>query len=282
MNERDPKSILQHRGLHPKKSFGQNFLRDPHVTASIAAACVPNPGAATDVLEWGAGTGALTRALLERGAHVTAVERDRDLIPVLAETFASEIADGSLTLVEGDAKTFEIKAAFRRSGALRVLAGNLPYQLTGFLLEAAVEAASSIDLAVFMMQKEVEERISAAPGTKAYGALTIFVGAQFKVRLLRTVSPACFFPAPAVFSSVVSLTPAPRAKETHAFRKLVKAAFMARRKTLRNAWSGIFASEAELIVAAEKSHISLTARGETLAVEDYARIAALLEIETPH
>jgi 16S rRNA (adenine1518-N6/adenine1519-N6)-dimethyltransferase len=273
----DPKTVLQDRGLRPKKNFGQNFLRDPNVTASIAAACVPTPARATDVLEWGAGTGVLTRALLERGAHVTAIERDRDLVPLLRESFAAEIAAGTLHLVEADAKTFEVKQAFRREGADRVLAGNLPYQLTGFLLEAAVGVAAQLTRAVFMMQKEVEDRLLASPSTKAYGALTLFVAAQFRVRHIRTVAPACFFPAPSVDSAVVELVPQPRAQETEAFRKLVKAAFMARRKTLRNAWQGLFPSEALLALAAEAAGISLTARGETLAVEDYARMAAELE-----
>jgi 16S rRNA (adenine1518-N6/adenine1519-N6)-dimethyltransferase len=131
---------------------------------------------------------------------------------------------------------------------------------------------------VFMVQDEVAERLVAEPSTKAYGALTVFVRAAFDVTRLFKVSPGSFHPPPEVTSSIVRLTPVrpARAVENDAFRALVKGAFGTRRKTLRNAWSGV-ASREVIAKVAEEAGVSLDARGETLSVDDYARAAAALE-----
>jgi 16S rRNA (adenine1518-N6/adenine1519-N6)-dimethyltransferase len=129
-----------------------------------------------------------------------------------------------------------------------------------------------------MVQDEVAERLVASPGTKAYGALTVFVRAAFDVTRLFKVSPGSFHPPPEITSSIIRLVPAvpARAEETESFRALVRGAFGTRRKTLRNAWSGVAPAETIAKVAAEAS-ISLDARGETLSVDDYARAAAALD-----
>jgi 16S rRNA (adenine1518-N6/adenine1519-N6)-dimethyltransferase len=269
----DPRSVLRRVGLTPKRSFGQNFLVSPHVVEAIAKACVPDASAKElNVVELGAGTGALTRALAERAARVVAVERDRDLVPVLREEFADR---ANVAIVEGDAQAIDPAALVP---APRVLAGNLPYQITGRLLELATEHAHALERVVFMVQLEVAERLAASPGTKAYGALTVFAGAAFAVTKLFDVSPGSFHPPPEVTSAVVLLTPRrPRlAEETDTFRALVKGAFGARRKTLRNAWSKV-ADPARVAAAAEASGIALDARGETLDVDAYARMARALD-----
>jgi 16S rRNA (adenine1518-N6/adenine1519-N6)-dimethyltransferase len=158
------------------------------------------------------------------------------------------------------------------------LVGNLPYLLTGPLLQKAVQASPWISRAVFMVQAEVADRLVAAPGTHAYGALTVFVQAAFAPRRLFKVHAGAFHPRPAVESAVVSLTPLrpPRAVETEAFRQAVRLAFGQRRKMLRNAWRGIFGwSGEQLELASRQAGIALEARGETLAVEDFARFASL-------
>ncbi len=129
-----------------------------------------------------------------------------------------------------------------------------------------------------MVQDEVAERLVASPGTKAYGALTVFVRAAFDVTRLFKVSPGCFHPPPDITSSIVRLMPVrpARALETESFRALVRGGFGTRRKTLRNAWSGVASVETIAAVAAE-ARISLVARGETLSIEDYARAAAALD-----
>lgn len=271
---------LRERGLAPKKRFGQNFLTDEEAARRIAEAATTPPGGS--VLEIGAGLGALTRPLLARAARVIAVERDRDLAPILREDLAPVIAEGRLQVIEADAAQLDWIATLTGSGRALdpprpwTVAGNLPYQITGRLLEMATQVADEIDRAVFMVQLEVAERLLAPPGGEAYGGLTVFVRAAFEVQRLLTARAGSFYPRPEVDSAVVVLTPLrPRlAEETEAFRSAVRAAFATRRKTLRNAWKGLYGWTAEELARhAAEAGISLDARGETLAVEDFARLA---------
>jgi 16S rRNA (adenine1518-N6/adenine1519-N6)-dimethyltransferase len=273
----DPRTLLRARGLRAKKSFGQNFLVSEHVSRAIAEACVPDAEVhQARVVEIGAGTGALTVPLLARARHVVAVERDRDLVPVLQAELADSIASGHLEIVEGDAQTLTL-AEHLGTEPPRVLTGNLPYQLTGRLLRRAVELAGALERVVVMVQAEVRDRILAAPGTKDYGALTVFVGAAFHASSVLNVSPGSFHPPPEVSSAVVRLVPrSTPIVETPLFRELVSRAFGMRRKTLRNAWSGL-RDPAVLAAAAERAGVSLTARGETLSAHEFARMEAELE-----
>jgi 16S rRNA (adenine1518-N6/adenine1519-N6)-dimethyltransferase len=268
--------LLRAHGLRPKKSFGQNFLVDAHAAGLIAEAATTPAGGT--VLELGAGLGALTRPLLERAARVVAVERDRELVPILRAELAEPIAQGRLVLVEADAARLDWLAELRAGPRPHVVAGNLPYLITGKLLERAVNLSDELDRAVFMVQAEVAARLVAPPDGEAYGALTVFTQAAFTVRRLLNVRAGAFYPRPEIDSAVVVLDPhrPRRAVETEAFREVVKRAFAVRRKTLRNAWKGLFGwSREELEARAAEAAISLDARGETLAVEDFARLAAL-------
>jgi len=274
----DARVVLRAAGLTPKKGFGQNFLVAPDVARRIAEAAVPDAerGSAL-VVEIGAGTGALTAELAHRASRVIAIERDRDLVPLLRASFA-EIP--TVEIVEADAKTFDYRAFARQDIIAKPrdlsLVGNLPYQLTGALLERATEIAPLLVRAVFMVQREVGARLLAAPGTKDYGALTVFVRAAFDVARVMRVSAGSFFPRPDVESTVVILVPRKdRVTETETFRALVHAAFAKRRKTLRNAWSGI-AEASALDAAARACAISLDARGETLSAEQFAAMALRL------
>jgi 16S rRNA (adenine1518-N6/adenine1519-N6)-dimethyltransferase len=238
----DARALLREANLFPKRSFGQNFLVAERVVRGIAEACVPD-------------------AEVGRAAEA-----------------------GNFTLLEADAQAVDIGAILRTErgsplaqAAPRVLCGNLPYQITGRLLELAVRSAGEVDRVVFMVQDEVAERLVASPGTKEYGALTVFVRASFDVKRLFKVSPGAFHPPPEITSSVIRLTPVlTRTEETDSFRALVRGAFGTRRKTLRNAWRGVAADETIAKVAAE-ARVSLDARGETLSVEDFARAAAALD-----
>jgi 16S rRNA (adenine1518-N6/adenine1519-N6)-dimethyltransferase len=271
----DPRVVLREAGLSPKRSFGQSFLVAEPVARMIAEQCVPEAerGAAR-VVEIGAGTGALTALLAARARRVVAIERDRDLVPVLARVFADEIARGALEVLEADAQSVDFPALLGDAPP-RVLCGNLPYQITGRLIERAVHGAKSLERAVFMVQAEVADRLVARAGTKEYGALTIFVRAAFEVTRVMTVSRGSFHPPPDVTSAVVRLVPNPRAEETDTFREVVRRAFAARRKTLRNAWSSLAPPET-LARVAKDAGVSLDARGETLDVEAFARVAAAL------
>jgi len=240
------------------------------------------------VLELGAGLGALTDRLLQRGHRVIAVERDRDLIPVLSSLFSEQIGSGSLEVLEEDAKALDWLAVFNEREATPnrgvestqtglVLSGNLPYQITGPLLEKTVHLGRHIERAVYLVQKEVADRLVAQPGKKIYGALSVFVQAQFKVERAFVIKGGAFHPQPRVDSAVVVLTPLPNAwsEETAEFRKVVKAAFATRRKTLRNAWKALCSAE-QLQSIADECGIDLQKRGETLGVETFAAVAQAL------
>jgi 16S rRNA (adenine1518-N6/adenine1519-N6)-dimethyltransferase len=274
---RDPRVALRAAGLRPKRSFGQNFLVAEPIARAVAQACVPDDEVGrARVVEIGAGTGALTRLLAERARSVVAVERDRDLVPLLE----GELAGTGVRVVEADAQTVGLAELLGEPApeSPRVLCGNLPYSITGVLLRRAVEQAGAVERVVFMVQAEVAERLCASPGTKSWGALTVFVRAAFDVRRVLRAPPGAFHPPPDVTSAVVELRPLrpPRALETERFRALVRHAFEARRKTLRNAWSRLAPDPPSLASAAAKAGISLDARGETLQVEDFARMAEAL------
>lgn len=276
-----PRALLAEAGLSPKKSFGQNFLVDAHVTMAIARACVPDDEVGrARVVEIGAGTGALTALLLARAEHVIAVERDRDLVPLLETSFAAQIAERKLEVLEADAARADY-ASLLAGGRPRVLAGNLPYQITGKLIELSCSHAASLDRAIFMVQREVADRLTAEPDGEDYGALTVFVRAAFDVSRVMQVSRGSFFPQPNVDSAVVRLSPrVGRVEETEAFRALVKAAFSQRRKTLRNAW-GKLASREVLERVSRAAGVTLDARGETMSADAFGRAAAALEGEVP-
>jgi len=269
--------LLRSRGLSPKKRFGQNFLADPAAARAIAEAATTPPGGA--VVEIGPGMGALTGPLLDRAARVVAIEHDRDLVPILAEDLAPAVGEGRLTIMNADALDVDWADLLAAGPTPRAVAGNLPYLITGHLLERVTKIADLIDRAVFMVQAEVADRLVAPPGGDAYGALSVFVQAAFTPTKLLKVRGGAFYPRPEVDSAVVLLIPhrPRRAEETDAFRAAVRAAFGARRKTLRNAWKGIFGlSRDELEARAKQAGISLDARGETLSVDDFARFAELI------
>lgn len=266
----DPRRVLARHGLSPKKAFSQNFLVSRTVVEGIVRAIAPRPG--ERVIELGPGLGTLTGALLAAGARVVAVEKDREMIAVLREEFA---ASGALEVIEGDAAAVDL--AGLAAGERVALAGNLPYAITGGIVRNLCEHAASLSRAVIMVQKEVRDRLIAKPDTSEYGALTVFVQARFEVRPVLKVPAGAFHPPPKVESAVVMLVPreVPRAEETEAFRAVVRAAFQARRKTLRNALGqavGIERAEAALAAAG----IDGRRRGETLSIEELARVAAAL------
>lgn len=238
------------------------------------------------MLEIGAGLGALTDELLDRGHRVTAVERDRDLVPALREIFEVQIAEGRLSVLEADAKTLPWDEALGMgsTGSLIspdkfVLAGNLPYQITGPLIEKTVHLGRKISRAVYLVQREVADRLAAKENSKIYGALTVFVQAQFRVERAFVIKAGAFYPQPRVDSAVVVLSPHERAisEETAEFRQVVKSAFAARRKTLRNAWKSLLPS-VELEAVARGAGITLDQRGETLTVAQFAQVAADLAV----
>ena len=192
-----PKSILHRHGLRPKKSWGQNFLGDDRILSGIARACTLGPGDV--VVELGAGLGHLTRHLAETGATVVAVERDRELIPVLE----AELNLPNVRVVAANAATVDFAAI---AGVPKVaVVGNLPYHLSSPILFALLHQRASISRGVFLLQKEVAERLAAEPDSKTYGLLSVLLQLYADVEVVLQVPRFAFFPPPKVDSAVVRL-----------------------------------------------------------------------------
>ena len=222
---------MKGKGHAPRKRYGQHFLHDRGVIAKIVAAVDPQPGDA--IVEIGPGTGALTAPLLDRVARLEAVEIDRDLAARL------EAEHPRLALHRGDVLRFDFA---RLPDRLRVV-GNLPYNVSTPLLFRLVEVADRLRDAHLMLQKEVVDRMVAAPSTSEYGRLSVMLQYRFDMRKLFDVKPGAFRPPPKVDSAVVRLVPKPAAalaaRDRAALARVVTAAFTKRRKTLRNALAGV-------------------------------------------
>lgn len=250
-------------GHRPRKSLGQHFLRDPGVLARIIAAIAAQPD--DRMVEIGPGLGALTRPLLARLNHLHILELDRDLV---ARWRAEAAAGLPVTLHAGDALAFDFGSL---GPDLRVV-GNLPYNISSPLLFHLAEYAAHIRDMHFMLQKEVVDRMAAAPATPAYGRLSVMLQARFRVQKLFNVPPGAFTPPPKVDSAVVRLLPLPVAaipyRDGRRFAEVVAHAFGQRRKTLRNTLEGLV-EEADF----EAVGIDPGRRGETLSVAEFAALA---------
>jgi len=265
----DVRDLLRKYELQPKRSFSQNFLIQPGAIAQIADAAL---AMGEQLVELGPGLGALTHALLERGATVVAVELDRDMVHVLREEFADW---ERLEVRCGDAAELDLDAHSKACGSKLVVTGNLPYQATGAIIRRVIAHAAVLDGAILMVQREVRDRLVAQPATKEYGALTVFTRAAFEVDTLCRLRPGSFYPAPKVESAVVRFLPrqTPLAEETESFRTVVRAAFQMRRKTLRNALRALADGDRAEGVLSEAG-IDPGRRGETLSIEEFARLGS--------
>jgi 16S rRNA (adenine1518-N6/adenine1519-N6)-dimethyltransferase len=248
-----------------RKRFGQNFLVDRHYIERIVAALDPRPD--DNVVEIGPGLGALTRPLLERLRRLTVIEIDRDLAARLTAEFPAD----RLMLYNADALAFDFSSLGKD---LRVV-GNLPYYIATPLLFHLLRYDAMLRDLIVTLQKEVVERMAAAPATAEYGRLSVMLQARFRIERLFAVPPGAFRPAPKVESAVARLTPLREARlhlaDEALFARIVAAAFGQRRKTLRNALKTL-ASEDRL----ERAGIAPGARGETLSVADFVRLANAL------
>jgi len=244
----------------PRKRYGQHFLHDRGVIAKIIAAVDPQPGDA--IVEIGPGTGALTGPLLDRVTRLEAVEIDRDLAARL------EAGHPRLVVHRGDVLRFDFGPLPDR---LRVV-GNLPYNVSTPILFRLVEVADRLRDAHLMLQKEVVDRMVAAPSTAEYGRLSVMLQYRFEMRKLFDVKPGAFRPPPKVDSAVVRLAPKPAAAlvagDRAAFARVVTAAFTKRRKQLRNALAGIVDEDGLRALG-----IDPRLRPENLGVPQYVAIA---------
>jgi 16S rRNA (adenine1518-N6/adenine1519-N6)-dimethyltransferase len=277
----DPLAVrrqLRDEGLRARHSLSQNFLADPDVLQSILDLAIPEPG--RRILEVGPGLGILTGGLLEGGASVTAVELDRRLAERLARTRAAEIESGALRLVQGDILDQKIPGLV---DAPYEVVANVPYHITSPILHRFLGVAPRPERLVLMLQREVAERISAAPGDMSY--LSVFVQYHAAVRIAFAVPREAFEPAPDVESAVVEILPLdpngerPRlsAEDEDGLWRVVQAGFRERRKKLHNVLGRqLPPSGAEVEAALSAAGIDGNRRPQTLSVEEWLALRIAL------
>jgi len=288
--------------VRAKKSFGQNFLIDESHVRAIAARVKSHVGPEDLVVEFGAGTGALTRALLDAGLRVHAIERDRDLIPVLHRDFAQAIEQELLVVHEANAVTFDLLALKAEQKAQNlILCGNLPYNLTSSFLFRTLEICHDVHAAIYLIQKEVADRICSGPNSRVYGMISVLLQARFICSKVRDIPRGAFRPVPKVDSTVIELVPRESKGESEIplnpplgkgetpklppflkegwggfldrnwplFERVVKTAFAQRRKTLRNTLRPLEGSEACM----ENAQIDPGLRAENLDVAQFIKLS---------
>ncbi|MDH3356092.1 MAG: 16S rRNA (adenine(1518)-N(6)/adenine(1519)-N(6))-dimethyltransferase RsmA [Desulfobacteraceae bacterium] len=271
-----PKILLAAHNIHPKKQLGQNFIVNPAFTEMI----VKRAGISSEdiILEIGAGLGALTIPLARRAKKVFAVEKDRQIIPILnMEILVSGLTN--ISIIEEDILSVDITALVEDMGGKIVVMGNLPYNISSQILVQLIRSREGISRAVLMFQKELAQRITAETGCKDYGRLTVMLRYCSDIKKLVDAKASLFFPKPKVDSQILELKFKKeidhKASDEPFLFKVIKAGFGNRRKTLKNA---LAASELNIdpITAKgvlEKSGIDPIRRAETLTVEEFVKLS---------
>ncbi len=270
LNER-----LKKHHITLKKQYGQNFIGDPALLERIANVCDWQPG--DRALEIGPGAGTLTRAIASHAEEVLAIEIDRRLAPLLEETLTD---CGNVQLVFTDALKADLDGLMKEHlhwDAPYKLVANLPYYITTPLIMHVLEDSAHVSELVIMVQKEVGERLTATPGSKAYGAVTVMVQYAATAERAFDVGRRAFVPAPEVDSTILHLKPYAerpmQAKDDATMRRVVKAAFSQRRKTLRNSLSSLGCDKALIATCLEQCGIDDSRRAETVSVAEFVALA---------
>ncbi len=265
--------MLKAYGLHPRRRFGQHFLISRRVLDRLleTAALTSQEG----VLEIGAGIGTLTVPLAEVAGGVVAVEIDQDLLPALRDAVARF---PGVTVVQGDAMSLDLPRLVAPLPPPRKAVSNLPYNIASPLIVTLLERPLGFTRMVFTVQREVAERLAAAPGGKDYGALSVAVQYRAAARIVMRVPSTAFYPPPDVESAVVLLEvrpkPAVHVDDEAVFFRVVRGAFAHRRKTLRNTLAGALDLDPAIVDAATKqAGIDPTRRGETLTLDEFASLS---------
>jgi 16S rRNA (adenine1518-N6/adenine1519-N6)-dimethyltransferase len=277
-----PQQYFRLQGTRPRKRFGQHFLAQAS-TAERIVRCA-DLEAADVVVEVGPGLGALTGFIASQAHTLHLVELDRDLAAYLNKSIAS--ATGQVQIHQQDILSFDFDSLSRSTGQRLVVLGNLPYNISSPLLFRLLEAAPAIKRAVFMVQKEVGERLAAPAGSKSYGVLSVLLGVYARVSQLFQVTPQQFYPPPQVDSVVLRLdfhdVPVVDASTFTLLRRVVNVTFQHRRKTLQNGlrslWHGEPATLAEVFA---RAGIDPKRRPETLSLDEFVRLVAALESGNP-
>ena len=274
-----PRILLAAHNIRPKKQMGQNFIVDPGFTEKIVklAEILPED----IILEIGAGLGALTIPLARRAQKVFAVEKDRQIIPILnLEILVSGLTN--ISIIEKDILSVDVKALVEDMGRKIVVMGNLPYNISSQILVQLVRSREGISRAVLMFQKELAQRITAETGCKDYGRLTVMLRYCSDIKKLFNAKASLFFPKPKVDSQILEVKFKKKieheATDEQFLFKVIKSGFGNRRKTLKNALSAsdlnIDSNTATMVL--EKSGIDPIRRAETLTVEEFVRLSNTL------
>lgn len=279
-NPQNTIAVLQKYKFNFQKKYGQNFLIDTRVLEKIIHAA--DITKEDFVLEIGPGIGTMTQYLCEHASRVAAVEIDRNLIPILEDTLS---AYGNVEIIQQDILKMDINQLVqeRNLGKPIKVVANLPYYITTPIIMGLFESHVPIDSITIMVQKEVAERMQTGPGTKDYGALSLAVQYYAEPEIVANVPPNCFMPRPKVGSSVIRLTrhekaPVQVTDERQMFA-LIRASFNQRRKTLVNGLNNapdISCTKEEIVLALENMGLPANVRGETLSLEQFARLSNLL------
>lgn len=282
-NPQNTIAVIQKHNFIFQKKFGQNFLIDTHVLDKIilAAGITKNDM----VLEIGPGIGTMTQYLAEAAKCVVAVEIDANLIPILSETLKDY---PNVTVIHDDILKVDVcRLADQYNGGrpIKVVA-NLPYYITTPIIMGLFEKQTPVDNITVMVQKEVADRMQVGPGSKDYGALSLAVQYYAKPYLVANVPPNCFLPRPKVGSAVIRLTrystPPVKVQDPELMFRLIRASFNQRRKTLQNGLynsSELSFSKEQISLAIESLGVPATVRGETLSLEQFARLTDLFSSE---
>ena len=277
------KAVLERHGFTFKKSFGQNFLTDTNILQKIVDTAEIDDQ--VNVIEIGPGIGALTEFLAERAAEVMAFEIDHRLVPILADTLRDF---DNVTVVNEDILKVDLAQHiqnFKNPDLPIKVVANLPYYITTPILMHLIESGIPFSEFVVMMQKEVADRISAQPNTKAYGSLSIAVQYYMTAKVAFIVPRTVFVPAPNVDSAILKMVrcpePAVAVEDEQLFFKVSKASFTHRRKTLWNNLTGYFGKTDEvkekLTKALDQAGLSPSVRGEALSLAEFASLADALK-----
>ena len=256
-----------------RRALGQHFLRDGGIARAIVDLVAPT--AADLAVEIGPGQGALTGELARRAGRVLALEVDRTLVERVRAAFPA------VEVLAADARAWDWTSLARPPGGRALVVGNLPYSVGTTILTALTRAPRAIDAMALMLQREVAERVAAAPGNKVYGSLSVHVQLHWHVELALRVPPGAFRPPPKVESAVLRLAPlsSPRVDlpDEQRFEAVVRAAFARRRKTLANALAtGLGLSVGVTRDAATRAGVDPGRRAETLSIQEFAEVARRL------
>lgn len=270
----NPREYFSKIRSHPNKNLGQNFIKDFRIIERITQ--VAELSSEDEVLEIGPGLGALTVALADKAQRVVAIEKDRKLYEKLLELLGEYT---NIELINQDALKTDYKSLYKGK-KLKVIA-NLPYSVSSPLLFKFLEAREYFSSLVLMLQQEVGERITASPGGKTYGSISVMLQAYFMISSEFRVSPESFWPKPKVDSVVLKLvsldTPRAEISDEKLFEKVVRAAFSSRRKMLGNSMQSAFSKDM-IAQALIKSGIDPKRRAETLSVEEFAKITENISV----